>query len=167
MNQHLEIERRFLLKSLPDLGSLSPELINIQQFYVSVADGRFRIRKETRPANPEGQKHRYVKTIKTRVDDGINMEYEHDLDEDRFESLKRSAIRWISKKRQVVQIGGGLKWEIDLFDPLLYSLVIAEIELKDIHQPFITPEEIRRATIIEITGKDEFSNYSLAMPYNQ
>ena len=75
----IEIERKFLLKAIPDLKPT--EVIKIKQWYLKV-DGIWE-RARSMDSNIYGIK--WVHTIKTRISDISNIEEEYDMDKDAFD----------------------------------------------------------------------------------
>ena len=55
-----------------------------------------------------------------------------------------------------------MKYEFDFYKNL--TLIILEIELKDIKQDLKLPKEVEAEVIKELTGDNSFSNYNLAIP---
>lgn len=147
----LEIEKRFLLKSAPDLKKYD-ECLQIIQYYTPA--GRFR-----KIIHSNAGKIEFVKTKKNGISKGVANEKEWELTESEFKKAIKNHTRSISKLRFVKKIGK-LKWEIDIFD----NLVIAEVEVetkKELKTVKI-PKPIKDVLILDITGIDAFSNYNLA-----
>jgi len=156
MKEQLETERRFLLKQVP-LAYAHLRGLNIAQYYVELADERFRVRETYEHPG----KMSYDKTYKETISKGVNKERIIDIDHDVFQSLARQATRFLTKQRILAPHTDGLKWEIDLLLPPK-KLVMAEIEVPSMEYPLIIPGFIQEVMVMEITGMDEFSNYALA-----
>ena len=156
---NIEIERKFLLKSMPDLKPT--EVIKIEQWYFKNHEG---IWERARYCNSNIKGKYYIHTIKTTISKGVNMEDEHPLTKEEFnlfvENCKKEGVesRSISKKRCIYQ-QDKLKWEVYKFDG---HLIIAEIEIPEQDYEVIIPEYIKKRVIIEVTGIKQFSNKNLS-----
>ncbi len=132
----MEIERKFLIRSLPDnLDSCSCR--QIEQGYLCT-DPVVRIRR---------QDEEYFLTYKSR---GLMVreEYNLPLTKEAYEHLlpKVDGIL-ISKKRYLIPLASGLTIELDLFDKELSPLILAEVE-------FDTEEAANKFTPPEWFGED-------------
>lgn len=164
--EKIEIERRFLLKWVPD-QVLEMAQLRIDQRYCIEPDGsRIRVRKTTDPLKPEGSKHSYHLTRKIRVSHGVCMEDEREILASEHEALVATAKRWIRKARIVIPMPDGLKWEVDIFDRDHWSLAIAEIELPALDAKISIPGYLEDAIAMEVTGLDGLSNFSISKPVN-
>lgn len=156
---NIEIERKFLLKTMPVLKP--SEIIKIEQWYFKNSEG---IWERARYCNSNIKGKYYIHTIKTTISKGVNMEDEHVLTKEEYElfveNCKREDIesRTISKKRCVYP-QGKLKWEVDKFDG---HLIIAEIEIPNQDYEVLIPDYIKNIVIIEVTGIKQFSNKNLS-----
>ena len=156
----IEIERKFLLKAVPDLKPT--EVIKIKQWYLKV-DGIWE-RARSMDSNIYGIK--WVHTIKTRISDISNIEDEYDMDKDEFDdfvkrckSAKQNA-RYITKERRIYP-DGELKWEVDVFSQKCH-IIVAEIEIPTEDYELEIPEFIQKKSLLEVTGLKQFSNRSLS-----
>ena len=156
----IEIERKFLLKAIPDLKPT--EVIKIKQWYLKV-DGIWE-RARSMDSNIYGIK--WVHTIKTRISDISNIEDEYDMDKDGFDdfvkrckSSKQNA-RYITKERRIYP-DGELKWEVDVFSQKCH-IIVAEIEIPTEDYELEIPEFIQKKNLLEVTGLKQFSNRSLS-----
>ena len=156
----IEIERKFLLKAIPDLKPT--EVIKIKQWYLKV-DGIWE-RARSMDSNIYGIK--WVHTIKTRISDISNIEEEYDMDKNEFEdfvkrckSSKQNA-RYITKERRIYP-DGELKWEVDVFSQKCH-IIVAEIEIPTEDYDLDIPEFIQKKSLLEVTGLKQFSNRSLS-----
>jgi CYTH domain-containing protein len=156
----IEIERKFLLKAVPDLKPT--EVIKIKQWYLKV-DGIWE-RARSMDSNIYGIK--WVHTIKTRISDISNIEDEYDMDKDEFDdfvkrckSAKQNA-RYITKERRIYP-DGELKWEVDVFSQKCH-IIVAEIEIPSEDYELEIPEFIQKKNLLEVTGLKQFSNRSLS-----
>jgi CYTH domain-containing protein len=156
----IEIERKFLLKAVPDLKPT--EVIKIKQWYLKV-DGIWE-RARSMDSNIYGIK--WVHTIKTRISDISNIEDEYDMDKDEFDdfvkrckSAKQNA-RYITKERRIYP-DGELKWEVDVFSQKCH-IIVAEIEIPTEDYELEIPEFIQKKNLLEVTGLKQFSNRSLS-----
>lgn len=155
----VEIERRFLLKSLPDKVEWDKNIV-ILQCYLSEKDAKIveRVRKsvtrfEIRPI-------KFHHTTKERISDMSVTEIEKEIEEKEFNNylITKGVRRTINKTRHVKNIEDDLKWEVDVFT----SLIIAEIELPNEDYDLSIPEWLEPHIIMEITGMHQFSNSNLA-----
>lgn len=156
----IEIERKFLLKAIPDLKPA--EVIKIKQWYLKV-DG---IWERARSMDSSIYGIKWVHTIKTRISDISNIEEERDMDKVEFDdfvkrckSSKQNA-RYITKERRVYP-DGELKWEVDVFSQKCH-IIVAEIEIPTEDYELEIPEFIQKKNLLEVTGLKQFSNRSLS-----
>ena len=158
----IEIERKFLLKSMPDI--LPSEIIKIDQFYFKNKEGIWeRVRQYD--SNVNGKK--WIHTIKYRINEMSNEEIEKEISKKEFDKFKTKCYtnklnaRHIRKERWVYP-DGDLKWEVDLFKDN-YHLIIAEIEIPSEDYELNIPEFINKKSLLEVTGLKQFSNRSLSI----
>ncbi|SFK96567.1 CYTH domain-containing protein [Lachnospiraceae bacterium KH1T2] len=151
--ENREIERKWLLKKIPDKLE-QYECLEIEQAYLS-SSPTVRVRKE----NDE-----YYLTYKgSKRWEGNNeishTEYNLPLDKESYEHLKEKRDgNLISKKRYVIPIENGLKIELDIFDPPIAPLVVAEVE-------FESEEEARAFKAPDWFGEDVSSEYKYKNSY--
>jgi CYTH domain-containing protein len=156
----IEIERKFLLKAVPDLKPT--EVIKIKQWYLKV-DGIWE-RARSMDSNIYGIK--WVHTIKTRISDISNIEDEYDMDKDEFDDFVKHCksanqnARYITKERRIYP-DGELKWEVDVFSQKCH-IIVAEIEIPTEDYELEIPEFIQKKSLLEVTGLKQFSNRSLS-----
>jgi CYTH domain-containing protein len=160
-----EIERKFLLKQLPEVKY--DEIIYIKQYYLESGDGYSdRVRKI------EGRGGViYQRTKKIRKFERANEEIENEISENKFNKLKKKAISKIEKYRHIIN-NGEFRWEIDNFKNI--NLIIGEIEIvvndKEANQAiskinnFPLPDFITDKLIMEVSDFKPFSNKRLAVP---
>ena len=156
----IEIERKFLLKAIPDLKPT--EVIKIKQWYLKI-EGIWE-RARSMDSNIYGIK--WVHTIKTRISDISNIEEEWDMNKDEFDdfvkrckSSKQNA-RFITKERRIYP-DGELTWEVDVFSQKCH-IIVAEIEIPTEDYELEIPEFIQKKSLLEVTGLKQFSNRSLS-----
>ena len=156
----IEIERKFLLKSIPD-GKPS-ETIKIKQWYLKV-DGIWE-RARSMESNISGIK--WVHTIKTRISDSSNIEEERDLSKDEFDDFvkrckgSKQNAKYITKQRRIYP-DGDRKWEVDVFSQKCH-IIVAEVEIPSEDYELEIPEFIQKKNLLEVTGMKQFSNRSLS-----
>ena len=149
-----EIERKFLLRALPDRVRTARS-IEVDQGYIPGIRINERIRR-TRSA--EGV--RYYRTIKSGS--GIErLEIEEEASEDFFVAmwpLTRGAR--VFKRRYLVP-EGAVVWEIDEFldRPNLW---LAEVELESVDQVVEIPDWLTPCLDREVTDDPRYTNHSLA-----
>ncbi|MAT49363.1 MAG: hypothetical protein CMA27_05985 [Euryarchaeota archaeon] len=174
----LEIERRFLLKKLPESLEngqiihqiyLPLESLNIKNnklFFKDKIISDISQDKELKSIINESKKNtacrlrkkdeNYYFTIKIRNSPGVRTEWEWEVS-DIFEELLKGKYPRISKNRYE-KIINGYTWEIDEFLNNHQGLIIAEIELKKLDEEIEIPNWAGE----EITDKIEYLNYTLA-----
>jgi len=156
----IEIERKFLLRSIPDKKAV--EIIKIKQWYLK--SGGVWERARSMESNKSGTK--WVHTIKTRISDLSNMEEERSMTKKEFEEFIKKcksspgSAKYIAKERRVYR-DGVLKWEVDFFSQKCH-VIIAEIEIPSEDYDLQIPEFIQKKALLEVTGMKQFSNRSLA-----
>lgn len=120
----MEIERKFLIPSLPDRLYEYPVQL-LEQAYVS-RQPVLRVRREE-----QGEEKNYILTYKS---EGllVREEYNFPLSEESYYHLKGKAEgRIITKKRYRIPEKDGLTIELDVFEGELAGLVMAEVEFSD------------------------------------
>jgi CYTH domain-containing protein len=157
----IEIERKYLLKGMPDTEP--NEKIKIQQFYFKNKEG---IWERARVMDYGQGNKKYVHTIKTRISDIANDEQEKSLTEDEFEKFKKKcrkykgSSRFLKKERWVYQVGD-MKWEVDMFKGDI-NMVIAEIEIPSEDFQVEIPEHIQKKVLLDVSDMRQFGNRSLS-----
>jgi CYTH domain-containing protein len=157
----LEIERKFLLKAMPEIEPT--EKITIEQWYWKNNSGTWE-RARTWHSNINGKS--WIHTIKKSVSKGVNIEDEKELTEQEFKNFvskcktEGQESRFISKQRWIYP-QGDLKWEVDKFDKN-HCLIIAEIEIPKKSFKVDIPDFIKDKLIVEVTGIKQFSNRNLS-----
>lgn len=152
---HVEIERRWILRNLPN-EAMKESVLSIEQYYDVTDAGVIRYRSWHNVKTP-GEVH-YEKIIKLPVSKGISTEEHFPVDSDTFHKSLHNDMRYIAKTRYVLHCG--MKFEIDVFND--FSLIILECELNNLDEKIIFPDWLEKEIIAEITGMKEFSNYNMA-----
>ena len=149
--KNVEIERKYLIKKLPDnLAQYESHLI--EQAYLCT-DPTIRVRKSDDD---------YYMTYKGR---GLleRTEYNLPLNKDAYEKLvKKAEGNIISKRRYVIPIDGSdLKIELDVFDNPFAPLIMAEVEFGSVEESegFIPPDWFDK----EVTEDPAYHNSNMAM----
>lgn len=161
---HLEIERKFLLKAMPDMEP--DEIVQIEQWYWKNKEGIW----ERARTWFSGGNEKWIHTIKKSVSKGVNIEDEKDLTREEFDKFvkvcrsSKSDSRYISKERHIYK-DGDLKWEVDKFDNG-YHLIVAEIEIPKKNFVINVPDYIAELILMEVTGMKQFSNRNLSIKLN-
>lgn len=155
MPVNVEIERRFILRNIPLKAERSGTVLGIGKFYKESDAGVIRYRCTSANGKPD----QYEKIIKLSISPGVNTEEILPVTKESFEQELSDNMRYISKKRFVVNEGKH-KFEFDVFKNM--KLVILEVEVNDLHEEIVFPDWIKREIIAEITGMKEFSNYNMA-----
>ena len=98
-------------------------------------------------------------TIKSAMPGPARAEFEYEIPV--AEAVMLMAMReglMIEKMRHLVPAGGGLTWEIDVFEGAHHGLVLAELELPETGTPFARPDWLGS----EVTGERRYYNSDLA-----
>lgn len=161
----LEIERKFLLKAMPDIEP--SEIVKIDQYYLKNSDGIWERARSWR-SNINGTK--YIHTVKKSVSKGVNLEDEYFMTEADFFNFKKDCLnskdsKFLSKERWIYP-DGNLYWEVDKFINDHY-LIIAEIEIPTKGYKVNIPDFISSKLLLEVTDFKQFSNRSLSNKINQ
>lgn len=149
----IENERKFLLKALPK--QRADEIYHICQYYLNGV----RFRKSTLLTGKSSNDVTYEKIIKTHISIGVNKEEHFLMTSEEWYKNRGNRDREISKNRHVY-FYGLQKFEVDMFTDLL--LVVCEVETLDPRDTITFPHFIENVLIIEVTDKQEFSNFNLA-----
>ncbi len=151
-----EIERRYLLKSLPELSF--QHTLSLRQGYL--ARGGYEVR--LRASQTASGCTSYVLCRKEGT--GLSREeHEEPLTRGQFELLwPLTEGRRLFKTRFLWSNGGGLNYEFDRFEGVLAPLVILEIELPYATYPLLLPPTIAAHVEREITGEVPYLNSSLS-----
>ena len=152
----LEIERKFLIK-YPDAASLSGEVWEIEQTYLTAPRG------ETRRVRRivSGATERFVFTSKLRLSDMTRIEDEREVDRAEYDALlaERDSELCTIRKTRIRIPDGAHVWEVDLF-PFWTDRAILEIELSSEDEAFSIPPAFE--VIREVTGDRRYTNKSMA-----
>lgn len=148
-NINYEIERKFLIKNLPEnLENFTH--YEIRQGYIST-DPTIRLRQ---------QDDKYILTVKSA---GLmkKQEYELNLTEEQFNRLwKKTEGNTIEKTRYVIPLNDGLKAELDVYKGFLSGFMNVEVEFASTKEAilFDIPDWFGQ----EVTQDPRYSNSSLA-----
>ena len=159
---NLEIERKFLLKSIPDKKPI--DRIKINQWYRKNSSG---IWERARSCYSDENGIYFIHTIKTHVSPGVNMEDEKHLTSSDFNDFvkkckKSSEARYIFKERFIYEHHEhDLLWEVDVFQNE-HHLIVGEIELKSEDYDLTLPKFIKNELLMEVTEFKQFSNKNLS-----
>lgn len=158
----IEIERKFLLKAMPDV--LPTEKVKIDQFYFKNVQG---IWERVRQWNSNVYGKKWIHTVKTKISNFSNEEVEKDITKKEYEKFKKrcrqnkSNSRYIKKER-FIYLDGDLYWEVDIFKDKCH-IIIAEIEIPSEDYDLNIPEFISKKALLEVSGLKQFSNRSLSV----
>ncbi len=149
----LEIERKFLLRGLPELPEHA-DAFRIEQGYLPEDGGRVR-----RSVGPDRS---VVCTFTVKRGSGlIRSENERTIDETEFDRL------WgLTTGRRLYKVRyrcphADLVWEIDAYENL--ELVLAEVELLAPDTPAKPPPWLEPHVVREVTDEPQYTNYELAL----
>ena len=146
----LEIERRWLLRGLPESARKAPS-VEIEQGYIPGQRLVERLRRERAPGGAE----RYWRTVKAGV--GVTrIELEDETTRAIFETMWPLTDGKRLRKRRY-RVG---RWELDEF--LDRELVLAELELEGEGEPVELPAWLAPLVEREVTGDPAYVNLNLA-----
>jgi len=150
----VEIERKYLLRELPDFPKPMTTL-DIDQGYLPGVNLIERLRRQR---NEKGDVQHF-RTVK--LGSGIErLELEDETDEALFQYLwELTKGRRVKKVRYRVPHGDDI-WEIDKFTDR--QLVLAEIELDRADRKIDMPEWLTRVLVREVTNEPQYTNRALA-----
>ncbi len=148
-----EIERKYLLRSLPE-RALTGRRITMEQGYLPGEKIHERVRRET---SAEGVRHR--RTIK--LGRGLErIEVEETIDAQLFAGLfALTEGRRVQKVRYLVD-EGEFTFEIDAFTDR--DLHLAEVELASVDQQVVLPPWLAEVVVREVTDEPAYLNLNLA-----
>ncbi|MGF1466914.1 MAG: CHAD domain-containing protein [Sandaracinaceae bacterium] len=151
---HVEIERKYLLRSLPS-ACVGRRAAEIEQGWLPGAVLQERVR---RIREPDGEE-RFVRTVK-RGEGVVRLQLEESCPEPLFRSLwPLTEGRRVRKRRYAIE-DGGLTWEIDAFQDR--ELFLAEVELPQEDAKVDVPEWLAPHVLREVTGEAQYVNRRLA-----
>ena len=152
----VEIERKFLLRALPDAVVGAP-VAELEQGYLP---GRRLVERVRRVRDADGE--RWFRTVKAGR--GVRrLELEEETTRDVFDALwALTEGRRVRKRRYRVPDGGvvGRTWEVDEFTDR--ELVLAEVELDSASAEVALPEWLAPHVVRDVTGEHEYGNRTLA-----
>ena len=149
--QHIEIERKFLIKNLPDLNLAKK--VYIHQGYITHTNDSVEVRLRQK------EEHFFI-TVKSGSG-MVRNEHEISVDQQQFEKLwPETQGRRIEKHRWTGQLGAQI-FELDIFMGELKSLMLVEVE-------FASTEEADNFQPVdwfgaEVTMDKRYKNKALAM----
>ena len=154
MSLGIEIERKFLIKHMPDQKPIRTH--SIKQGYVA-REGYNSVRVREKDG-------KYILSIKTNNNGMGRNELEYEISAEEGEVLFNSVPHdVIEKTREIYEING-LIWELDVFSGQNKGLIIAEVELNSIDQSIDFPDWVGP----EVTELSKFYNANLASrPFNK
>ena len=157
----LEIERKFLIKKLPEskLLAMSEKVKKIEQSYL-VTDEIYPVRRIRK--TEENGATKYFYTLKRQLGEGFTREeIEQSISANQYLELQKErdlALNEIVKTRYVIA-GNGLEYEVDRFT-FFNDFDLLEIELSAEDEEFIIPREFQ--VIKEVSKDYRFTNLALA-----
>lgn len=152
-----EIERRFLLSSMPPLDSIPYDEYHIVQCWVN--GQRYRKIGKLENSHVFSKDYTYMLNSKVKVSAMKNIETTKEISKKTFDKMMEKSEKWIQKIRYKVRDKKTKKlWELDQ----VRGLFIAEIELKKESEEVKIPKWLSKHVIVEVTGVKELSNFSLA-----
>lgn len=148
-----EIERKYLLKALPDSAKKTSPAV-VEQGYLPGKQLVERVRRVKQSGST-----RFYRTVK--IGTGlVRTELEEETTRAVFDRMwPLTKGRRLKKRRHRVR-EGEVVWEIDDFADR--KLVLAEIEMKDKDQDVDIPKWLRPHVVRDVTDEDEYQNVKLA-----
>lgn len=147
----IEIERKFLVTG-DSWRAQATRSLEMRQGYLAGEGGRASVR-----VRLEGAEARL--NIKAAVIGAARAEYEYPMPaDDARKLLETLCVGTLEKVRYYIE-REGLTWEVDEFLGANAGLVVAEIELESVEQPFSHPEWLGR----ELTDDRRYYNHHLAI----
>lgn len=144
--ENYEIEKKYLIKNLPDLTNLKS--FKIKQAYISI-EPVLRIRKEN-------DKHFFTFKGKGLLK---RTEFEQEITKNEFENLvKKTEGNIIEKTRYIYPLKNNLFAEIDIFEKPFKDICIVEVE-------FSSLEEVQNFTPPDWFGQDITNNIKFTNAY--
>ncbi len=98
-------------------------------------------------------------TVKIGTSSMQREEFEYPVPIGDAEEMVRHAIGIVLEKTRYELTHEGYVWEVDVYDGAYHGLVIAEVELADVHEQPPLPDWVGP----EVTGDRRYSNQTLAM----
>jgi CYTH domain-containing protein len=158
----IEIERKFLLKSLPK--KTPDQSVDIDQFYLKTPSGIWERARTWFSSNGD---RKYIHTIKKNISKGVNIEDEYLMTEEDFLKFKEKCFKLNTESKHIKKIrhiykDDNLFWEIDEFKSN-YKLIIAEVEIPKKNYKLNIPNFIEELVLLEVTGIKQFNNKTLSI----
>lgn len=153
-SDNVEIERKYLLRSLPSAVATAP-WIDIDQGYLP---GERILERVRRTRSASGETH-YFRTVKLGA--GVQrFEFEEETDELFFTTVwPLTRGRRVQKRRYTI-VSDGVEWVVDEFRDR--SLVLAEIELDSASATIHIPPWLSAVLDRDVTDEGDYTNYRLA-----
>jgi adenylate cyclase len=145
-----EIERKFLVRG-SEWQQIASKYTEIRQAYLSLG-GKSSVRVRI------SDNHTATLTVKSRPAELRRLELEYPIPTLEAEALIVLRQGSIVEKVRYLLPWNDLAWEIDVFSGENLGLVLAEIELRNEHQPIELPPWIGK----EVTGQQQYYNGFLA-----
>jgi hypothetical protein len=167
----LELEKKWLLKRVPDFESHSFEIVAAEEYLQSYLSKSERLRRIYDILTNDGTVI-YQHFTKEKVGPGTSIEAHRTLDEEEYEELHHRAVRELTKARLTVRDPEtGYVYELDEFDfnPPHVRILMLEIEFQDkyttieeVDYNFRLPSFVQDCVLADVTGLDSCSNWALA-----
>jgi len=163
----LEIERKYLLKSLPKALEKHPrlrEIWHVRQAYIEASGKEVRLRSIEKGEPSAHPIRSFVLTVK---DNGtlVRQESETDISEKAFDLLLPLAGRRVLLKTRYRVEEAGYLWEIDAFEGALAGIVFAEVEMKSAQEHPDLPSWIKEVLDRDVTEEAGWSNSELTRKF--
>ena len=159
MNMQIELEKKFLTR-YPKLNLIMKNYkttkYEIEQIYLLSNEGSHRIRRLR-----EVDKCAYIETVKIRINGSKCYEYEREISEEQYETLKKEAdpkSAPIIKDRYCFDYKNKLM-ELDVY-PFWNDRAVLEIELENEEDEYFIPPEI--SVIKDVSDEKKYKNAQLA-----
>ena len=154
MTLPLEIERKYLLRALPQMPA-ALDMLEIDQGYIPGTNLLERLRRQT---SRDGTT-KFFRTVKLGM--GVErIELEDETNQTTFDHLWLLTKGARLTKRRYVVPNGTDHWEIDEFTDR--PLVLAELEIDRADAKIVFPDWLTPVLVREVTDEREYTNRSLA-----
>jgi CYTH domain-containing protein len=158
--ENLEIERKFILNSIPIIDPI--DVLNIEQHYIELNNEKIRLRMSY---SEEESLTTCWKTKKTSLKPGVNKEEEEKISFSEYTKLiNEEKDHYIIRKTRYLYRNASDLWEVDNIKDT--DIIMAECEIPDLEYDLKIPNFIQNILSFEATNSDEFSNFQIAKRYD-
>lgn len=146
----LEIERKFLVKDESWQKAVTSKVHLRDGLIERAGNAKVRVRVA------EGKA---TLALKTHRIEGVRSEYEYPIPLADAENILATMCDHVLEKIRYCVDHQGFRWIVDVYEGLLFGIVIAEIELSNIQQTFPLPEWVGQ----EVTNNPSYQKINLVL----